>query len=223
MRVSIICVGNDFHGDDGFGPAVAAYLTDRYMLPSEVEVISRMEYGRALVGDLMACEAAVVVGAYDDAAAPVGSLVVFGPQDADRVAGMTSTLDMSFADVLTLARTLGIDCSQMRCFGAQIDRERGLSGMGLSDALSASIAPCARAIVKHLSDTYWHKAVDYWAMTCDSRALLDDPAAYARSVLAAIGASEWADVVLASLDGAPMPDYEVDRLIAQAFEGRLAA
>ena len=198
MRVSIICVGNDFHGDDGFGPAVAAYLRDRYMLPSEVEVISHMEYGRALVGDLMACEASVVVGAFDDAAAPVGTLVTFGPQDVDQVAGMTSTLDMSFADVLNLSRALGIDCSQMRCFGAQIDRERGLSGTGLSDALAASIAPCARAIVKHLSDAFWHKA-------------------------AAIGESEQADAVLASLDGAPAPDYEVDRLIAQVLEGRLAA
>ena len=223
MRVSIICVGNDYHGDDGFGPAVAAYLRDRYMLPSEVEVISHMEYGRALVGDLMACEASVVVGAFDDATAPVGTLVTFGPQDVDQVAGMTSTLDMSFADVLNLSHALGIDCSQMRCFGAQIDRERGLSGTGLSDALAASIAPCARAIVKHLSDAFWHKAVDCWAMTSDSRALVDDPAAYARSVLAAIGESEQADAVLASLDGAPAPDYEVDRLIAQVLEGRLAA
>ena len=223
MRVSIICVGNDFHGDDGFGPAVAAYLSERYMLPAGVEVISHLDFGRALVADLMACEAAVVVGASDDAAAPVGSLVAFGTDDPDRVAGMTSTLDMNFADVLNLTRALGIDCSRIRCFGAQIDRERGLTGTGMSERVEAAVAPCARAIALYLNEAYWLACVDYWAMTSDTRALVADPASYARAVLDARGMSDQLDAVVSELGVDPMPDYKIDEMIDRIFGERQAA
>ena len=222
MRVSIICVGNDFHGDDGFGPAVAAYLSERYMLPAGVEVISHLDFGRALVADLMACEAAVVVGASDDATAPVGSLVAFGTDDPDRVAGMTSTLDMNFADVLNLTRALGIDCSRIRCFGAQIDRERGLAGTGLSARVDAAVAPCARAIARYLSETYWLMCVDYWAMTSDMRALVADPESYARAVLDARDMSDQLDAVASELGAEPMPDYMIDEVVDRIF-GELQA
>lgn len=221
-RVSVICVGNEYQRDDGFGPAVARYLTERYQFPVGVEVLDRAVMGYPVISDLLTCEAAIVVDAVDGTGRSPGTLLTFDPTDVKTSGSISSLHEMSFADVLEKARFLGAGCTEATCFGVQVgDMGDGTMSRGLSDAVGAAVAPCARTVVRYLAKTYWLYATDLWQATHDDRALLDDPAAYIRAALREQGAYDMVAKTLASLEeGAPLADYEADELIERALRGR---
>ena len=77
-RIAIICVGNEYQLDDGFGPAVARYLDDRYRFR---RLRHRAVMGYGIVSDLKACDVAVVVDALDGTGAAPGTTFSFDPAD----------------------------------------------------------------------------------------------------------------------------------------------
>ena len=105
-RIAIICVGNEYQLDDGFGPAVARYLDDRYRFPLGVTVLDRAVMGYGIVSDLKACDVAVVVDALDGTGAAPGTTFSFDPADMRVSTGKTSLHEVRFADVL--ADALGV-------------------------------------------------------------------------------------------------------------------
>ena len=107
MRTSIICVGNEYQKDDGFGPEVAAYLQGRYSFPEGARVLDRSVMGYEIVPDVRECDFAVVVDALDSTGAAPGTLFEFDPEDMRASAGMLSLHEVRFADVLEAARFLG--------------------------------------------------------------------------------------------------------------------
>ncbi len=96
-------VGNILRADDGFGPNVAARLTD---MPPGVEVIETGIGGIALLQEILGgCDGLVLIDAIDRDAAP-GTVFVIEPQvdDAEHVA------DVHLANprrVLMMAKAMG--------------------------------------------------------------------------------------------------------------------
>lgn len=154
MRVSIICIGNEWQLDDGVGPAVGRRLREHFELPENVEVLDRAVMGYSIVPDLLACDAAIVVDALDGTGTEPGTVLSFDPADAAGAPSMTSLHDVRFADVLASAQFMGATC-RGRGFGVQIaDRGDGCLERGLSASVAAAIEPCARAVAAFLQDEF---------------------------------------------------------------------
>lgn len=153
MRIKVFCVGNEYQVDDGFGPAVARALRESGQVPACAEVIDCGVMGYALVGELMACEAAVVVDALDGTGRAPGTLLAFSPDDLAPTHGMTSLHDARFADVWASARFMGSPCTRARGFGVQVaDLGDGTMRRGMTGPVAAAVAPCARAVLACLRE-----------------------------------------------------------------------
>lgn len=66
-RHALLCLGNELHGDDGFGPAVGRVLA-AHGLPQAWQLVQAGTRGLEALAALQGCTAAIVV----DAAAPAG-------------------------------------------------------------------------------------------------------------------------------------------------------
>lgn len=152
MRVSIICIGNEWQLDDGVGPAVGRFLQEHFELPAEVAVLDRAVMGYGIVPDLQACDVAIVVDALDGTGTEPGTVLSFDPADAAGAPIMASLHDIRFADVLASAQFMGAACRGWG-LGIQIaDRGDGTLERGLNEAVAAAIKPCARAVATYLRD-----------------------------------------------------------------------
>lgn len=154
MRVAVICIGNEWQGDDGLGPAVGRCLRERFELPDGVAVLDRAVMGYGIVPDLLTCDAAVVVDALDGTGTVPGTVLSFDPGDAASAPMMASLHEVRFADVLATARFMGAMC-EGRGFGVQVSgRGDGTLKRGLSDAVAAAVVPCAQAVARYVTDAY---------------------------------------------------------------------
>lgn len=220
-RIAIICVGNEYQLDDGFGPAVARYLDDRYRFPLGVTVLDRAVMGYGIVSDLKACDVAVVVDALDGTGAAPGTTFSFDPADMRVSTGKTSLHEVRFADVLAAATFMGAACAG-HCFGVQVvDMGECALERGLSPQVQAAVGPVARMVVRYLERAYGIEAVDRWREAGDARAKLADATAYMRDALDAAGidVAAHAGEVQRLLDLAypGMPDYEADDAIGSCL------
>lgn len=217
MRVSVICIGNEYQLDDGFGPAVARYLQERYAFPSDALVLDRAMMGYDIVPDLIECDAAVVVDALDGTGSKAGTIFSFRPEDMAGAGEMMSLHQVRFADVLGAARMMGAAVSQAYCLGVQVeDMGRGALERGLSEPVAAAVAPVARMAVRHLTDTLGIEVQDRWRDPADPRAVLDDPAAYMTDALSALDIEGERAAALMAHAVYGSTDYELDDLIADA-------
>jgi len=147
-RVLVAGVGNVLRGDDGFGPAVTLLLGH---LPKGAEVIETGIGGIALLQELMAgCAGLVLIDAVDRGAAP-GTVFVLVPEvgEAEHVA------DIHLANpdrVLSMAKTIGCLPDRVVIIGCQpleIDE--------LCEGLSAPVQQALAIAVKRIEET-----VDAW-------------------------------------------------------------
>lgn len=154
MRFSVICVGNDYQLDDGFGPAVARDLLERYAFPPEVSVLDRAVMGYGIIPDLREADVVVAVDALDGTGYAPGTVLEFAPEDMATSSEMMSLHEVRFADVLDAARFMGVAC-EGRCFGVQVrDMGRGALERGLSQPVAAAVRPAADAVVAYLRQRY---------------------------------------------------------------------
>lgn len=220
-RIAIICVGNEYQLDDGFGSAVARYLDDRYRFPLGVTVLDRAVMGYGIVSDLKECDVAVVVDALDGTGAAPGTIFSFDPADMRVSTSKTSLHEVRFADVLAAATFMGVACTG-HCFGVQVvDMGTGALERGLSPQVQAAVGPVARMVVRYLERAYGIEAVDRWREAGDTRAKLANPHDYMKGALEAAGidAAERPDKAQQILDLAypGMPDYEADDAIGRCL------
>lgn len=151
MRYAVICVGNEYQLDDGFGPAVARNLLSRYELPSQVAVLDRAVMGYGILPDIQAYDFIVLVDALDNTGAEPGTVLEFDPDDMATSAEMMSLHEVRFADVLDVARFMGATCDG-HCFGVQVeDMGRGALERGLSPAVAAAVPLTADAVAAYLA------------------------------------------------------------------------
>ena len=134
-RLLVAGVGNLLRGDDGFGPAVTELLGH---LPAGVDVIETGIGGIALLQELMAgCAGLILIDAVDRGAAP-GTVFVLEPE----VPEGEHVPDVHLANpdrVLTMAKTIGVLPERVRIVGCQPTEVDEL-GMGLSPAVQAALA-----------------------------------------------------------------------------------
>lgn len=151
MRYAVICVGNEYQLDDGFGPAVARDLLARYELPSQVAVLDRAVMGYGILPDLREYDFIVTVDALDNTGTEPGTVLEFDPDDMATSAEMMSLHEVRFADVLDAARFMGAAC-EGHCFGVQVeDMGRGSLERGLSPAVAAAVPLTADAVASYLA------------------------------------------------------------------------
>lgn len=114
-RILVAGVGNVLRADDGFGPAVAARLTD---LPLGVEVVETGIGGIALLQEILAgCDGLVLIDAVDRGAPP-GTVFVIEP-DVEEGGHVP---DVHLADprrVLRMAKTMGALPKRVVIIGCQ--------------------------------------------------------------------------------------------------------
>lgn len=150
-RVIVGCVGNVLRGDDGFGPAVAARLSD---LPEGAEVVETGIGGIALLQELMAgCDGLVVIDAVDRGAKP-GTLFLIEPEvlDGEHVP------DVHLANperVLTMAKAMGALPRRLLIVGCQPAETNELDerlSPAVAEAVGAAEAKVRGAVTEWLSD-----------------------------------------------------------------------
>lgn len=150
-RVLVAGIGNIFHGDDGFGPAVAQRLLQR-ALPRGVDVVDFGIRGMDLAYALgSGYHAAVLVDALPRGSAP-GTLCLVEPDLTEGDVAVDSH-QMNPAAVLQLARALGPLPSRLLIVGCEPGPGgEPWSGEPMSMELSAEVAAAVDAAADTVAD-----------------------------------------------------------------------
>ncbi len=140
-RVIVAGVGNVLRGDDGFGPAVTQLLGD---MPDGVEVIETGIGGIALLQELMAgCAGLILIDAVDQGEPP-GTVILMRPHVPDAV----HVPDVHLANpdrVLSMAKTMGVLPERVIIVGCQVSSVDAL-GEGLSPEVERALAIAVKKI-----------------------------------------------------------------------------
>lgn len=137
MTHRLLCLGNELHGDDGFGPAVARRLAGE-ALPSPWQ----LHLGAAGMPDVLAllqdCESAIVV----DAAAPAGQPGRLREWAADEVPAEAAPggHGQGLGDALRALRALGTAWPPMRILSVEMAAVTPFR-MSLSPPVEAAVEP----------------------------------------------------------------------------------
>jgi hydrogenase maturation protease len=148
-RVLVAGIGNIFHGDDGFGVAVAQLLTQR-SLPSGVRVVDFGIRGLDLVYALLDGYSAAILIDTVERGDPPGTLSVIEPEKphSDNLESgqelLLSPHEMDPEKVLRLASLLGSGCRRMLLLGCEPlslgDEEFGAEGLSAPVAAAVGVA-----------------------------------------------------------------------------------
>jgi hydrogenase maturation protease len=140
-RILVAGVGNVLRADDGFGPVVAARLTD---LPPGVDVVETGIGGIALLQEILGgCDGLVVIDAVDRGAAP-GTVFVIEPEVDEPV----HIADVHLANprrVLMMAKAMGALPERVVVVGCQPGRVDEL-GEQLSAKVEQAVALAAAKV-----------------------------------------------------------------------------
>jgi hydrogenase maturation protease len=116
--VLVAGIGNIFHGDDGFGVAVAGLMAEA-PLPTGVDVVDfgirGLDLAFALTGGY---RLAILIDTVQRGEAP-GTLYLIEPEPADPVEEAISPHQIEPTDVLRLTRILGGPCAQVLLIGCE--------------------------------------------------------------------------------------------------------
>jgi hydrogenase maturation protease len=149
MRILVAGIGNVFLGDDGFGPAVAQYLTKRE-LPREINVVDFGIRGMDLAYALsQPCDVAILVDTVARGG-PVGSLYVIEPDMDGCEETSFDSHRMEPTAVLRLARRLGRLPPRVLLVGCEPTEAMASESMSmkLSDPVAAAVEEAARIVLK---------------------------------------------------------------------------
>lgn len=144
-RILVAGIGNIFLGDDGFGPEVVRYMTDRFADTDAVRVVDYGIRGMHLAYDLLdGWDALVMVDAVPDRGSP-GAVHVF---EADHESlGSTTALDahgMDPASVFASLSALGGNPPRTIVVGCEVADIH--DGIGLSASVGAAVSDAIRAV-----------------------------------------------------------------------------
>jgi hydrogenase maturation protease len=155
VNVLVAGIGNIFLSDDGFGVEVVKHI-DLTTLPEEVRKdVTVSDFGIRgvhLSYELLdGYDALVLIDAMPLGEAP-GTVVTFEPDVESIDATSVDAHSMSPAVVLGLLVGMGADLPHVVVVGCQpLTLEEG---MGLSDPVTAAVAPAAEAVLQVVNDIY---------------------------------------------------------------------
>jgi hydrogenase maturation protease len=136
-------LGNPAHGDDGIGPVVARQVYDLLPSKADIDLLEHAASGFSLAERLVGYERAVIVDALTDAQAEVGTVTQVEIQEPSGHSFL-SFHTAGFHDILTLARTVGLEVPRIIVMYGITIREPE----GFSENLSAELAARLPQIVK---------------------------------------------------------------------------
>ncbi|HVE59825.1 MAG TPA: hydrogenase maturation protease [Pyrinomonadaceae bacterium] len=155
-RILIACIGNIFHGDDGFGVEVARSLAERE-LRDEIKVVDYGIRGLDLAYALMdGYEVTIFVDAAQRGEKP-GTLYVIEPDltEFENQKPQNAVIDshgMNPMLVLKMAHSLGAEFKRLLVVGCEPETLGGEEGqMGLSETVQAAV-PQAVSLIESLID-----------------------------------------------------------------------
>jgi len=146
-RVHVICFGNRFHGDDGFGIHVLERLR-RLPLPEGVALFEGGTAGLAALGQLEGCDKAVLVDARRSEHR-IGELSRLMPSDLESPADEPALHGFGIEHLLraaTAVRTLPGEVVIV-CVGVALPRPFAES---LSPEIAAAVEPAATMVLAEL-------------------------------------------------------------------------
>jgi hydrogenase maturation protease len=142
--VRVVCLGNPWHGDDGFGHHVYRRLRRRDDLAPSVELFDAGIAGLDALLPFDRCAKAVVVDAVR-VGAPVGTLHRLVPSDLEPPGGELSLHELGLSSLLAALPSVSSQPPEVVVIGAQVGSVRAFT-----EALSAPlqhVLPAAVAMV----------------------------------------------------------------------------
>ena len=143
-RIVVICVGNEYRGDDGVGLAVASRLRDQ--VPVGVSVIPCEQEPSRLIEAWQSAESALIVDAVDSGALP-GTVHRFDASDCPLPAEIrrSSTHAFGVGEAIELARALGKLPPRVLVYGVEGEDFRAVQG--LTASVEAAVDRAASAVL----------------------------------------------------------------------------
>jgi hydrogenase maturation protease len=141
--VHVVCLGNPWHGDDGFGRHVFERLRERDDIPPAVEIFDAGIAGLDALAQLDGCAKAVLVDAVR-VGAPVGSVHRLVPSDLEPPGGELSLHELGLSALLA---ALPPDPPEVVVIGAQVGDVQAFTdalSAPLQDAVPAAVAMVVR-------------------------------------------------------------------------------
>jgi hydrogenase maturation protease len=146
-KTALVGLGNPAHGDDGIGPVVARLVYDLLRNPADIDLLEHAASGFSLAERLVGYQRAVIVDALTDAQAEVGTVTqveIQEPPDYSFLSFHTA----GFHDILTLARTVGLEVPvAIVLYGITI-REPETFSENLSAELAARLPQIVKAVAE---------------------------------------------------------------------------
>jgi len=142
--VHVVCLGNPWHGDDGFGRHVFRLLRMRDDLPPAVALFDAGIAGLDVLPLLEGCAKAVIVDAVR-IGAPVGTLRRLAPSDLEPPGGEFSLHELGLSGLLAALPAVFTQPPDVVVIGAQVGLVRAFSE-ALSPPLQ-HVLPAAVALV----------------------------------------------------------------------------
>jgi hydrogenase maturation protease len=142
--VHVVCLGNPWHGDDGFGHHVLRSLRERDDLPPGVELFDAGIAGLDALPRFDRCAKAIIVDAVR-VGAPAGTLHRLVPGDFEPPGGELSLHELGLPGLLAALRAVSSHPPEVVVIGAEVERVRAFT-----EALSAPLRealPAAAAMV----------------------------------------------------------------------------
>lgn len=136
----VLCLGNPWHGDDGFGHHVFEHLRDACVLPASVALVDAGVAGLNALRWLDGCPKAVCVDAVR-VGARVGTVLRLAPSELEAPGAELSLHELGLTSLLAAAG----DAADVVVIGAEVGPVRAFSD-ALSPAVRAAV-PTAAAMV----------------------------------------------------------------------------
>jgi hydrogenase maturation protease len=140
--VHVVCLGNPWHGDDGFGRHVFRRLRRRDDLPPAVELFDAGIAGLDVLPHFDGCAKAVVVDAMR-VGAPVGTLHRLVPSDLEPPGRELSLHELGLSSLLAALPAVSSHPPEVVVIGAQVGSVRAFT-----EALSAPLQNVLSAAVE---------------------------------------------------------------------------
>jgi hydrogenase maturation protease len=144
--VHVICLGNPWHGDDGFGRHVFRRLRQCEGLPAAVELFEAGIAGLDVLPHFDGCTKAVIVDAVR-VGAPVGTLHRLVPSDLEPPGGELSLHELGLSSLLAALPAVATRPPEVVVIGAQVGSVQAFTealSAPLQNALPAAVAMVVR-------------------------------------------------------------------------------
>ena len=148
---AILCLGNQWHGDDGFGHHVFRLLHDEDALPSTVELVDAGVAGLNALRWLDGRAKVVVVDAVR-MGAPVGTVQRLAARDLAPPGGELSLHELGLTSLLAAHAAIRSDAPELVVIGAQVGRIHAFTE-ALSAPLRAAVPVAAAMAAREVAAT----------------------------------------------------------------------